>query len=201
MAVSGKTFLSAALCLIMSGPVFAQTTPPPPRPTEPAPTQRPEPTRKDTPEARELEKIDQELREKREKLEQELKEDLKAGVEAMQAGDYVTAEEKFAKILNHIPDHPETNYLMARVKLQNGQIDECVDYLKVAVRENGEFVEARELLALIEVSRGNKDEAQDQLSDLKKMRDKCQRRSSCTINLVRLNEAIVRIENALAARG
>lgn len=148
-------------------------------------------------EERERERIENELREEQEK---ELKADLNAGIEAMKAGDYATAEEKFAKILDEVPDHPQTNYLMARVKLQQGQVEDCVSHLNTAVRKDRDFIEARELLALVEATRGNKDAAREQLSALIELRDKCTaRKSKCKLDKARLNEAIARVEGVLGS--
>jgi tetratricopeptide (TPR) repeat protein len=95
------------------------------------------------------------------------------GVEALQAKDYKTAEEKFGAVLSVAPKNPEANYYMALAKSGLGKPKQAVRYLERAIKERGNFVEAREKLALISIDLGKAEAARAELAAIEALKAEC----------------------------
>lgn len=95
------------------------------------------------------------------------------GLEALQAKDYKTAENRFGDVLSVAPKNPEANYYMALAKSGLGKPKQAIRYLERAVKERGNFVEAREKLALLSIDLGDPDEARAQLAAIEALKAEC----------------------------
>lgn len=121
------------------------------------------------------------------------------GVEALQAKDYRKAEKKFGEVLSAAPKHPEANYYMALAKIGNGKPKNAVRYLEKAIKERGNFVEARERLALVEIELGNPEAAREQLAAIEALKGECASEGACDEPFkARVDEALERVAAALA---
>ena len=121
------------------------------------------------------------------------------GVEALQAKDYKKAEKKFGDVLSVAPKHPEANYYMALAKIGNGKPKSAVRYLEKAIKERGNFVEAREKLAVVQVELGDSETAREQLMAIETLKAECAAAGDCDDAYVaRVDTAIARINEALA---
>lgn len=122
------------------------------------------------------------------------------GVAALQAKDYKAAEKKFGDVLAAAPKHPEANYYMALAKIGNGKTKNAVRYLEKAIKERGNFVEARERLALVSIELGDTNAAGEQLAAIKALKDECAADGACdALFKERVDLAIGRVEAALGA--
>ena len=120
------------------------------------------------------------------------------GVAALQAGDYKLAERKFGDVLSVAGDSPEANYYMALAKIGRGKEKTSIRYLKKAVKERSDFVEAREGLALVSIALEDRDEAEAQLAALQEIKAGCEA-GDCEDGFVqRTDQAVAKIETALA---
>ena len=119
------------------------------------------------------------------------------GVEALQAGDYKTAEKKFNDVLTVARKMPEANYYMGVTKVRLGKEKSSVRYFKRAVKERPEFVEAREQLALVQINNGKPDDAAEQLEALKKIAADCTPEECDEAYTARTARAIENVETAL----
>ena len=120
------------------------------------------------------------------------------GVEALQAGDYKTAEEKFNDVLTVARKMPEANYYMGVTKVRLGKEKSSVRYFKRAIKELPEFVEAREQLALVQINNGKEDDAAEQLEALKAIAADCTPEACDEAYVERTARAIERVEAALS---
>lgn len=95
------------------------------------------------------------------------------GVEALKAKDYKTAEEKFGEVLSVAPKNAEANYYMALAKSGLGKPKQAARYLERAIRERGNFIEAREKLALISIDLNDAESARVQLAAIEALKAEC----------------------------
>jgi len=123
------------------------------------------------------------------------------GVEALKAKDYKKAEKKFGDVLSVAPSNPEANYYMALAKIGNGKPKNSIRYLEKAIKERGNFVEARERLALVSIELGDADVAREQLTAIEGLKADCAAAGDCDETFTaRLDTAIARINEALAPK-
>lgn len=124
------------------------------------------------------------------------------GVAALQAKDYKTAEDRFADVLSVAPKNAEANYYMALAKSGLGKSKQAVRYLERAIKERGNFVEAREKLALISIELGESEEARAQLAAIESLKAECAAdASACDESFrARIDVALQRIGEALRPR-
>lgn len=122
------------------------------------------------------------------------------GVAALQAKDYKKAEKHFGEVLSVAPKHPEANYYMALSKIGNGKTKNAVRYLEKAIKERGNFVEARERLALVSIELGDPDAARAQLTAIEALKAECAGEGACDDPFkARVDLAIERVNAALGA--
>ncbi len=100
-------------------------------------------------------------------------EEYRAGVAALQTEAYEDAEEAFEKVLKVAPDDPNTNYLMALALIGQDRASRARRYLRKAIRERKDFVEARLSYGLILVDREDLDDAGEQLAALEDILAAC----------------------------
>ncbi|MCB2114104.1 MAG: tetratricopeptide repeat protein [Parvularculaceae bacterium] len=122
------------------------------------------------------------------------------GVDALRTEDYKKAEKKFRDVLSVAPKHPEANYYMALARIGNGKPKSAVRYLETAIEERGDFVEARERLALVQIELGKPEAARDQLLEIEAKKSECAQAGNCDEAYVaRVETALSRIAAALEA--
>jgi len=126
-------------------------------------------------------------------------ESFRKGVEALEAGDYRTAEKRFKEVLSAAPKHPEANYYMGLAKAGRGKDKASVRYFKRAFKERPDFIEAREQLALVYIRLEKLDEASDQLAALKDIKANCESESCNDTFTARLDMVIAKVGVALGA--
>lgn len=119
------------------------------------------------------------------------------GVDALQAGDYKTAEKKFGEVLSVTRDHPEANYYMGLAKVGRGKEKSAVRYFKRAIKERPSFVEAREQLALVYVSLDEVEKTQEQRDAIMAIIDNCAVEECTEAFVTRANQAIANIDATL----
>lgn len=123
----------------------------------------------------------------------------RGGVDALQAEDYAKAEKNFGDVLSIAPSHPEANYYMALAKIGLGKSKNSVRYLEKAIEARGNFVEAREKLAIVKVELGEPDAAREQLAAIETLKEGCATAGDCDAAYAeRVDLAITRINAALA---
>jgi tetratricopeptide (TPR) repeat protein len=123
----------------------------------------------------------------------------RGGVDALQAKDYAKAEKNFDDVLSIAPAHPEANYYMALAKIGLGKSKNSVRYLEKAIKARGNFVEAREKLAIVRIELGEPDAAREQLAAIENLKEKCATAGDCDAAYTeRVDLAITRINAALA---
>ena len=123
------------------------------------------------------------------------------GLEALQAGDYKTAEKRFNEVLTVARKMPEANYYMGITKVRLGKEKSSVRYFKRAIKALPNFVEAREQLALVQISIGKADDAAEQLEALKEIEADCSANGCEDVIIARTAQAITTVEAALGAGG
>ncbi len=121
------------------------------------------------------------------------------GLEALQAGDYKTAEKKFNEVLTVARKMPEANYYMGVTKVRLGKEKASVRYFKRAIKEMPDFVEAREQLALVQVNIGKPDDAIEQLAALQTIAEDCASHGCDDVLAARTAQAIATVEAALGS--
>lgn len=119
------------------------------------------------------------------------------GLEALEAGDYKTAEKKFNEVLTVARKMPEANYYMGITKIHLGKEKSSVRYFKRAIKARSDFVEAREQLALVQITNGKPKVAEEQLAALKENEADCAASSCDEAVVLRTAQAITNIEAAL----
>ncbi len=120
------------------------------------------------------------------------------GVAALEEKDYKKAEKKFGDVLSVAPTHPEANYYMALAKIGNGKPKNAVRYLEKAIKERGNFIEARERLALVKIELGDADAAREQLTAIEGLKADCAAGGCDEAYVARVDTAIARLNEALA---
>lgn len=127
-------------------------------------------------------------------------ESFREGVDALQVKDYKKAEKKFGEVLSVAPKHPEANYYMGLAKIGNGKSKNAVRYLEKAVKERGNFVEARERLALVQIELGDLEAAREQLTAIEALKSECATEGACDEPFKqRVDMAIERVNAAFGA--
>jgi len=126
-------------------------------------------------------------------------ESYREGLEALQAGDYKTAEKKFNEVLTVARKMPEANYYMGVTKIRLGKEKASVRYFKRAIKELPDFVEAREQLALVQITNGKSENAVEQLDALQQIADNCASNGCDEAVAARTAQAIAAVEAALGA--
>lgn len=126
-------------------------------------------------------------------------ESYREGLEALQAGEYKTAEKKFNEVLTVARKMPEANYYMGVTKVRLGKEKASVRYFKRAIKARSDFVEAREQLALVQVSIGKSDDAAKQLAALQSIEEDCVSNGCDDVLAVRTAQAIATVEAALGS--
>jgi len=122
----------------------------------------------------------------------------KAGLEALQAKDYKSAEKNFGDVLSVAPKNPQANYYMALAKSGLEKPKQAVRYLERAIKESPNFVEAREKLALVSVDLGEPDEARAQLAAIEALKAECAADGACDEPFrARVEIALARVSEAL----
>ena len=121
------------------------------------------------------------------------------GVKALDEGDYVKAEEKFGEVLAAAPDHAQANYYMGVAKLGRGKTKSSRRYFERAVKEQPNFIDAREKLAIVYAETGKTDDAEEQLEAMKDLQAKCAEVSCDAASII--EESIARVEAAMAGEG
>lgn len=121
------------------------------------------------------------------------------GVEALKAKDYKTAEEKFGEVLSVAPKNAEANYYMALAKSGLGKPKQAARYLERAIKERGNFVEAREKLALISIELDDAEGALGQLAAIEALKAECDATVDACDDAfkARIDVALDRIKDAL----
>ncbi len=123
------------------------------------------------------------------------------GLEALQAGDYKTAEKRFNEVLTVARKMPEANYYMGVTKVRLGKEKASVRYFKRAIKALPNFVEAREQLALVQISIDKADKAAEQLAALKEIDAECTANGCDDVVAASAKQAIATVEAALSAAG
>ena len=119
------------------------------------------------------------------------------GLEALEAEDYKTADQKFKLVLSAVPDNPEANYYRGVARVGLDKHKSSVRYFKKAIKLRKTFVEAYVQLAYAYKETGKLDKADEQLAALQDLRTACET-SVCTAQYTnRLSEGISELEAAL----
>jgi len=74
---------------------------------------------------------------------------MRAAVDRHRAGDLVSAERDYVRLLEMFPDHPEVMHLLGVVKYQRGQLDEAITLLRRATHRAPRHVDALCNLGLV----------------------------------------------------
>ena len=119
------------------------------------------------------------------------------GVDALQEGDYKTADRRFKLVLDVVPDHPEANYYRGLAKIGLEKEQSSVRYFKRAIKARSNFVEARERLAIVYVGLDKSDKAAEQLSALEGIAADCTSESCDQAFIDRTQAAIAAVTAAL----
>lgn len=118
------------------------------------------------------------------------------GLAALEAKDFALAEKKFGEVLTVARDNPEANYYLGVARLARGNSKGSVKYFERAIKARGDFIEARERLALAKIELGEAGAAIEQVAKLRDLKEKC---GACdAAALKRYDDAIARIEAAMA---
>ena len=128
-------------------------------------------------------------------------ESYREGLEALQAGDYKTAEKKFNEVLTVARKMPEANYFMGITKISLGKEKASVRYFKRAIKARSDYVEAREQLALVQITNGKPEVAEEQLAALKEIEENCAANGCDEAIVLRTAQAIANVEAALGVGG
>ncbi|MBI1392876.1 MAG: hypothetical protein GC152_09065 [Alphaproteobacteria bacterium] len=96
-----------------------------------------------------------------------------AGVEALRTRNFEGAIEQFDKVLDDEKDHPEANYFMGMAYAYLSDDKRAERHFGRAVKARESFVEAREWLAVVQVRRGDRKDAEDQLAAIRALRASC----------------------------
>lgn len=103
----------------------------------------------------------------------ELDKPRKAGLEALQAQDFVEAEKKFADLVSRDPTTSDANYLMALALMGQKKWPEAKQYLDVAVVKEPKRPDPKARLAVASIMINDIPTAQAQRTELLNMKDSC----------------------------
>ncbi|MEM6537627.1 MAG: tetratricopeptide repeat protein [Pseudomonadota bacterium] len=124
-----------------------------------------------------------------------------AGIAALKERDFKRADALFDEALDEQSDHPEANYFRG---LANAYLDkdrQAEKYLKRAIKARSSFVEAREWLATIHVRRGDMGDANDQLTEIESLLEKCTDTLCDDAYVERAERAIAKVKAQLEKAG
>ena len=121
-----------------------------------------------------------------------------AGVTALQANDFKTADTHLDHVLSVAPKNENTLVLSGFAKAQLGTSKGARDAYKKALSVNDQNIMARRGYALALVSLGNKDDAAKELDTLKKRADAC---GDACADAAALKGAVTAVSDALNAPG
>lgn len=99
--------------------------------------------------------------------------DYREGIEHLKAGEYRQAEKAFRKVLKVAPRDANVNYLMGVAVFGQDEKKSARNYLRKAVRYDGDLIPARGALGVVEAQLGDLEAAREQLAALQERRDKC----------------------------
>lgn len=99
--------------------------------------------------------------------------DYREGIAYLQAGEYQKAERKFRKVLRVASRDANTNYLLGMSLYMQDEKKSARRYLRKAVRYDGNLINARRTLGVVEAELGDADAAKEQLAALEERRAKC----------------------------
>jgi Flp pilus assembly protein TadD len=119
----------------------------------------------------------------------------KAGLAALQAQDFATAETSFAKLVSMNPTTSDANYLMGLTKLGLEKWDEARTYLEVAVKSEPKRPEPKARLGVAYVMTGDSASARKQRDELVTMASTC---GGCG-DAKKIADNLAMIEKVLAA--
>ena len=120
------------------------------------------------------------------------------GLAAFKAGDYRTAEQMFGEVLRVARNNPDANYYMGLTKVARGKEKSSVRYFKRAIAERPDLIEARENLAIVLVGLDRPEEAREQLTALKEIKQDCADASCDADYMASTEKAIAAVEAALS---
>ncbi|MGQ0620388.1 MAG: tetratricopeptide repeat protein [Panacagrimonas sp.] len=95
------------------------------------------------------------------------------GLENLKAGQYEAAQKEFKEVLKIIPDHGQSNYLMGMALEGQQNYKDAQRAFKKATKKEPRLYEARARLGIVSLKLGDRDDADDELADLQKAKDRC----------------------------
>ncbi|MGQ0697278.1 MAG: tetratricopeptide repeat protein [Panacagrimonas sp.] len=95
------------------------------------------------------------------------------GVENLKTGQYEAAQKEFKEVLKIIPNHGQANYLMGMALEGQQNFKDAARAFKKAAKNDPKLYEARARLGIVSLQLGDLDDANEELADLQKAKDKC----------------------------
>lgn len=95
------------------------------------------------------------------------------GVEQLKSGQFAAAQKEFNEVLKIIPDHGQANYLMGLSLEGQQEFKDAARAFKKAAKNDRKLYEAQAHLGIVSLKLGEREDADDALSDLQKARDNC----------------------------
>ncbi len=126
----------------------------------------------------------------------------KAGLAALQAQDFASAETNFAKLLTFNPTTSDANYLMGLAQIGLKKWPEAQQYLKVAIKEEPKRPEPKLRLGIAGLMTGDFDVTnaqRAQLADLASQCGRCEDSKKIADNLATLDKVIAAANKAAAS--
>jgi TolA-binding protein len=120
---------------------------------------------------------------------------MEAGVAALKAMDYMTAEEVFAHVLRVKPANADANFYMGVAKMNLGEWEDAKTHLEIAVRKKPKHPDPKSRLGVAYAKLGNTTGAIAQRAELVKMSETCKR--SCKDFTPFISGGIEMIDEAL----
>ena len=120
--------------------------------------------------------------------------DYQAGIKALQAADYKTADKMFKRVLGGTTKNAQANYYMGVTKVGLGKDKSAVRYFKKAAKYQKGFYEAEGGLGAAYAASGNPEKAQSTLVSLQASAAEC---GTCA-DAPRISKAVSKIEAAMA---
>jgi predicted Zn-dependent protease len=106
----------------------------------------------------------------------EMQEQFQDALNDLREKNYASAEAKLTEVIDYSPENPRANYYMAIAKIGGGKMAEAPEFLSAAIDNDKNYVEARDLMAVVSLQLGDREAAEEQLAELQKMQAKCERR-------------------------
>lgn len=119
----------------------------------------------------------------------------KAGLAALQAQDFATAEKSFGSLLEKNPTTSDANYLMGLAKIGLKKWPEAKQYLEVAITEEPKRPEPKARLGVADIMVNDMEGAIAQRIVLADMAEKC---NGCA-DAKKINDNLAMIDKVLAA--